>query len=137
MEKTMATSTTSRLTTPPIVTTNTLADIDKWLDEGDYVVVHEGTKFGRFFHKCMGDIKTPEQDAESLNACRVIYIDVTAMPGLLDDGEWNLYITESTYKNVSGGYINKGFRECTCSLKGRISNMGSLPPHAFRYGIPR
>src|SRR3990170_2400071 len=95
--------TTSRLTTSPVTTTNQLRDIVGWLKEGDCVFVHNNFKGGRFFHPgCVVGVKP---DRSQFNHCRVIYVDVRKMPGLLADGEWNWYINDA------------GIPECQCGLR--------------------
>jgi len=116
---------TSSLDSSPTTTSNNLADIIGWLKEGDYVVVYNtSTKTGRFFHKCLADTKTSEELAKSLDNCRVTYVNVASLPGLLDDGEWNWYIKQA------------GFDECTCSLKDRVSTFTNIPhQHMLKLGF--
>ena len=97
-----------RLTTPPKVTRNNLKDIIDYLNDGDYVVIHDDVKYGRYFHQ-----KCPTTDDDFINNNRVIYVNVNKMPGLLDEGEWEWYI-----KSV-------GHCECTCNLKTTLSDSSS------------
>lgn len=46
---------------------------------------------------------------------RFIYLNVSKIPRLLDDGEWDWYIK------------NAGFDECTCSLKITSSDPDNIP----------
>jgi hypothetical protein len=99
----------------PLVTTrNNLSDIIKWLKMGAYVVVH--SRNGRFFHKCNKRNLTTEEIKQYIDTHRFIYIDVSKMPGLLDDGEWNWYITHA------------GFDECKCYIK-EIALDRNIVPH--------
>lgn len=84
---------------------NNLMDIIGWLKLGAYVVIH--SEFARFFHICDGKTMTETEIKEYINSHRFIYVNVSSLPGLLDDGEWNWYINEYA-KPVS---------ECKCSLK--------------------
>ena len=100
----------NRLGQPLVVTSNNLADIINWLKNDAYVVIYARDIGGRFFHKCSQNVNTEQQVKDYLNAHKIIYINVSKMPGLLDDGEWNYYTKEA------------GFDECTCSLKKRTSD---------------
>ena len=103
----------------PVCTTNNLKDVIDWLARGDYVVVHNGALHGRYFHaKCQGRLTKLAERDEFIDKCRVIYVDVARMPGLLDDGEWECYIK------------NAGNSECTCELKERLADPNGLP-HAY------
>jgi hypothetical protein len=105
------------INSPPKTTRNNLADIIDWLGEGDYVVVHDGYRYARYFHsKCD---ETNGAVDQLLDNCRVIYVDVASLPGLLDDGEWDWYIK------------NAGHKECKCQLQQRCSNPNNLP-HSYR-----
>lgn len=77
-----------KLTEPLEFTQNNLSDVIKWLQDGHYVVIH--AENGRFFHKCNNNI-TDKEVEEYINSHRIIYVNVTKLPGLLDDGEWNFY----------------------------------------------
>lgn len=101
------------LNEPLVITRNNLADIINWLESGAYVVVH--SKNGRFFHKCTKNTLTADEIKHYLDTHRFIYVNVSKMPGLLDDGEWNWYITET------------GFDECKCSLKDTASMPRDIP----------
>lgn len=63
-------------------TTNNLADILKWLKNGDCVCVYT-TYYGRCFYS--------EKEVEKIKG-RMVYVDVNSHPGLLDNGEWESYI---------------------------------------------
>ena len=67
----------------PQTTTNSLRDIIWWLKKGDMVILH--TIHGRrlVYH------------INSLPFNRKIYVDVSAFPSLLNEGEWPYYIVES------------------------------------------
>lgn len=86
---------------------NDLSSVISWINNGDYVVLHSPVHgCSRFFHS------NCENSANSriLETNRVIYIDVTKIPGLCDDGEWEYYI-----KSSSTGV------DCTCNLKNIVS----------------
>src|SRR5258708_5020684 len=107
-----------RLTSSPVPTANQLKDIIDWLKEGDCVFIHNNFLGGRFFHpNCVCDVKP---DKSIFNSCRVIYINVKKMPGLLDDGEWNWYIN------------NSGFHECQCGLRELAGDI-SIPSYAYKF----
>jgi hypothetical protein len=99
----------------PIVTSDCLRDMYGWLENGDYVVLHNDYTCARYFHKCIADMKSEKEVTQFLGHCKVIYIDVARNPGLLNDGEWEHYIKKA------------GYPECTCSLKGRVSSISDLP----------
>ncbi len=104
----------SELHKTPATTENNLGDIIRWLKKGDYVVIYDVFS-GRFFHKCEKKDLNAEQIDKSLKNCRVTYVNVNRMPGLLDDGEWNWYIKEA------------GMDQCTCNLKDRLSDPNGIP----------
>lgn len=91
--------------TSPTVSNNNLGDIIEYLNNGDYVIIHDGIRNGRYFHH-----KCPNENTEYIENNRVIYINVSKMPSLLDNGEWEWYI-----KSV-------GHSECTCNLKTLLSD---------------
>lgn len=93
------------------VTKNNLADIIGWLKKGHYVVIYDS--FGRFFHKCSKTAMTKEESDLYMDSHRFIYVNVSKIPGLLDDGEWNWYIKDA------------GFDECTCSIKNICSTISN------------
>jgi len=99
---------------PLVTTSNNLADIIGWLKRGAYIVIH--SKNGRFFHKCNKNTLKDNEIKAYVDNHRFVYINVSKMPGLLDDGEWNWYIKDA------------GFDECKCSLK-NISSIPSDIPH--------
>lgn len=86
-----------------IYTSNSLSDIIGWLGRDAYVVIHSHD--GRYFHKCDGKEMTDEEVNNYINTHRFIYVNVSRMPELLDDGEWEWYIQ------------NAGFDECKCKIK--------------------
>jgi hypothetical protein len=131
-------TTTSRLNSLPMaanLTTNPLIEVYAWLDDGDYVVLHAGykNKTARCFHKCLADIKTPKQVNEFLQDYKIIYYDVACEPILLHDGHWERSIKAAGYTTQDGNFINAGFRECTCSLKDRVSCKDDAPPKGLPY----
>jgi len=101
----------------PTISTNNLKDIIDWLNFGDYVVIHDNWKYGRFFHtKCSADdCMSDEAIKQFLENCRIIYINVSSHSSLLDDGEWEYYIKSANHQ------------ECTCKLKKRIVDPNELP----------
>lgn len=140
MESIMAVS--SKLDAKVVFTGDHLKDVISWLKDDTYVVLH--AKMGhwccrdawtawdplvhlansRFYHDCSGkkDL-SPEQIAEFLNTHRIVYLDVSTIRKVLEDGEWNMEI--ETVK----------FVECTCSLKDRISKPDDRMPHTQLYRI--
>jgi hypothetical protein len=101
------------------VTNNNLLDIINWLKLGAYVIIH--TNYARFFHKC-SNLSESEVD-DYIKQHRFIYVNVSKLPGLLDDGEWNWYIT------------NAGFDECKCSIKDKVSNFNLKLPHCTKLSL--
>ena len=79
---------------PPIPTANSLKDIIDWLREGDKVIIHS-SNYGKTYHNCVKFKNVTN---------RVIYIDVSSMPSLIDEGEWPWYIE------------NDGHTLCDCLL---------------------
>ena len=75
----------------PVPTSNSLKDIIDWLKLGDVVIIHVGD-CGHIYH------------IDGLQFNRKIFVDVSAMPSLLDEGEWpdfiNMY-TKATELNDS------------------------------------
>lgn len=115
--------TATSLNTAPPLTSNNLVDIITWLSAGDYVVVHNQYKVARYFHsKCEGQVCSDEEIQRQLEHCRVLYLDVASLPGLIDDGEWEYYIKEA------------GHKECTCLLKTRCADANHLP-HSFHFSL--
>lgn len=88
----------------PEVTSNGLLDVITWLKLGDYVVIHNDFKYGRYFHS-----KCPNNSDNFIDNHRIIYVNVHHMPGLLDDYEWEWYIKDA------------GYDECICELKSMMS----------------
>ena len=76
-----------------VCTTNNLLDIVTWLKKGYMICIYNKQKSIIYYSKENIDIITDE---------KIIYIDVSKNPGLLDDDEWPYYIErEGTlrYKN--------------------------------------
>ncbi len=113
------TTTPSRLDSAQKITSKSLLDIIGWLKEGDYVVIHNAFTVGRYFHKCMGDAQDEGKIATILENTRVDYVNVSTLPNLLDEGEWECHFKQ------------EGFNECTCSLKGRVSSYSDIPHAHF------
>ena len=104
---------TDDLKCPLTITTNNLLDVINWLKKGYYVIIH--TTNGRFYHKCLeNDLGEDKYVTEYINTHRFIYVDISKMPGLNDDGEWEYYIK------------NEGFNECTCSIKNAASDPSNM-----------
>lgn len=97
---------------PLVMTRNNLTDVIDWLKRDAYVIIHSNR--GRFFHKCSGDM-TAEQAQEYIQTHRFIYLDVSKLPGLLDDGEWNWDIN------------NEGIDECHCRLENIADDTSNIP----------
>ncbi len=114
-QETTMTTTTSRLDSTPQLTNNYLMDIVGWLTEGDYVVLHDAFKTGRFFHKCLGNTLYEQEIEKILENTRVDYVNVSSFPELLCEGESEFFIKKA------------GFNECTCNLKDRVSNPKGIP----------
>jgi hypothetical protein len=80
-------------------TTNSLFDIIQYLKDGNMVCLH--TRNDRvYFHF-----------PESINE-KLIYIDVSSMPSLMDNGEWPWYIKNAgfiEYESILNLPINKTF----------------------------
>jgi hypothetical protein len=107
------------LDTRPESTDNDLIDIHNWLKLGDYVILHANMRTGRAFHACCsGQVLTDDQVKTFLENTRVIYVDVSDWPGLLNDGEWEWCLKQ------------EGHHECTCELKNRVTRKKDLP-HKF------
>ena len=106
----------SHLESKPETTSNNLADIIDWLKAGDYVFIHNNYLGGRFFHK--NCTRKFEKQADDFADHRVIFVNVKSMPGLLDKGEWDYYIT------------HEGFDDCSCFLRESASDP-NYPPHAY------
>jgi hypothetical protein len=98
---------------PLVMTSNNLVDIITWLKRGAYVIIYTDS-WGRFFHNCDGHI-TPEQAQAYIQTHRFIYVNVSSLPGLLDDGEWNWYI------------INAGISECHCQINNIADDPSNIP----------
>ena len=109
------------LTDKLVITSNNLQDVINWLELGAYVVVH--TNSARFFHKCTKKILSDDEIKEYINTHRIIYVNVSKLPGLLDDGEWNWYIK------------NAGFDECECCIKKRASDMSLTFPYSTKLSL--
>lgn len=103
---------TSKLT----MTSNNLLDIINWLKLGAYVIIHNDNN-SRFFHECTKENISEDEADKYINNHRFIYVNVSKLPGLLDDGEWNWYIQDA------------GFDECKCSIKNKVSHTNLILPH--------
>lgn len=66
-----------------VCTTNNLQDIVGWLKKGYMICIYADKKSIIYYLKETIDIITDE---------KIIYIDVSKNPGLLDDDEWPYYI---------------------------------------------
>ena len=75
----------------PKTTTNQLADIICWLEEGDIVVIKNDYGKNYIFHNGCSDGK-------NLTDHRIVMINCVSLPSLLNEGEWELYIRESGNK---------------------------------------
>lgn len=73
----------------PETSSNQLTDVINWIKEGKTIVIITND-YGkcRFFHN-----EEDEKSIYELEKFRVIVIHCKTFPGLLDDGEWNYYIT--------------------------------------------
>ena len=78
----------SERTSCPKTTTNNLKDIIDWLKLGDAVCIHTTTDKAFYSVKqaCDTDFKN----------IRILCVDVSFMPSLLNDGEWPWYIDQAT-----------------------------------------
>ena len=96
-------------------------DIVGWLHQGDYVVLHTSftSFFARYFHACDRSIKSSQQIFDFFSDNRVIYVDVSTHPDILEEGGWNK------------GLFYQGFNECTCSLRSRVSFINNIPQVYF------
>ena len=80
-------------------TTNSLFDIIQYLKDGNMVCLHTSNEH-KYFHY-----------PESINE-KLIYIDVSSMPSLMDEGEWPWYIKNEgfvKYESILNLPINKTF----------------------------
>lgn len=73
----------------PKTTGNSLKDIVGWLATGDMVILHTGTGEKKIYHN------------NDLPYNRKIYVDVSSMPDLMDEGEWPFYIKQSNVTELS------------------------------------
>lgn len=117
-------SSSSRLDAPLDKTNDHIADIIRWIKrDGAYVVAHAvAEEFGhvaRFFHHCSGRIENEEQVDAFLKKHRVIYIDFSLFPEILEEDELN------------GEMRDAGYPECSCKLKKRLSDLSlsAAPPY--------
>ncbi|CAH6419809.1 Hypothetical protein HVR_LOCUS890 [uncultured virus] len=99
------------------ITKNNLVDIINWLKRDAYVIIH--AKNGRFFHKCSKKQLSEEERKTYINTNRFIYVDVSKMTGLLDDGEWEWFIKDSGK--------SMGIDECKCGLEYICDNPNVIP----------
>ena len=96
------------------LTGDNLTNIIKWLKEDNYVVVHNDN--GRFFHNnCPKKTQDSNQFDAFIKNHRIIYVNVSHCPGLLDDGEWNYEINRA------------GIPECKCGLEFQTGNPNKIP----------
>jgi hypothetical protein len=80
------------------VTTNTLGDIIKFLQNGYFVCIHDDKIYNYYYSKEAISIKDEIKDK------KLIYIDVSKNVGLLDKDEWPWYIIKYgfvEYKSIS------------------------------------
>jgi hypothetical protein len=112
------------------LTGNPLLQVFDWLNKDHYVVLYAkyDNKTARCFHKCLGDIKTPEQVDEFLACNKVVYYDVACDSKVLNDGQWERRIKDQGYLTEEGGFSVQNFKECTCSLKERMSFINNAIP---------
>jgi hypothetical protein len=110
----------SKLDAPLVTTRNALTDVIGWLADGAYVVIHAAG--ARFFHKCEAGVRSDAEVRAFLENHRVIYVDASSMPELLENGAWNWLIKDA------------GYDECACSLKGRVSDPRGIL-HAARVAL--
>lgn len=101
------------LTQELILTTNNLNDVISWLKLGAYVTIYVN-RYARSFHTCNKNLSEEEAE-EYVKTHRFIYINVSKLPGLLDDGEWNYYIKQA------------GFDECDCAIKHKAAKTATIP----------
>jgi hypothetical protein len=83
------------LDTVPIQSNNNLNDVISWVQLGDLVYLKNKDGWGRPFHNVASEVSTEEEIITILTNNRVIVIDVSDFPNLLDDGEWNSRINQS------------------------------------------
>ena len=81
-------------------TSNNLADIVRWLKNGYIVVIHTTAVQTRVF--------LPDNLTETT---RIIFVNVSTMASLLDDGEWNYYISESNFREITNGDLKREIME--------------------------
>lgn len=79
----------SPLDHPLAMSGDALFDVLVWLQEGNYVVLHDGMAFGRSFHRDAQDNYSVDECQRLLRHTRVIYVNLgPRMPRVLDVGEW-------------------------------------------------
>ena len=89
----MNTNQSSNIFQEPETSENPLVNIIKWVADGDIVVIHN--KYGQF-----RIFSTADNDMD-LNNHRIEVVLCDIVSGLLDDGEWNWYIVNSSdSKNI-------------------------------------
>lgn len=98
-------------------TKDQLGDVLGWAKRGAYIVLYStrSNNYGRFFHKCTKKQLNKDETKEYMDTHRFIYVDVSRMPALLDDGEWEYYI-----KCV-------GVDECSCNIKYTCDSANNVP----------
>jgi hypothetical protein len=95
-------------------TSNNLADILRWLSNGHVVILHTGKINKKSFFLELGHVVGKRRvflphllDDHS----KMIFVNVSYMPSLLDDGEWEWYIVHANRKNIHSNNNETGFRE--------------------------
>jgi hypothetical protein len=81
------------------ITTNSLFDIIQYLKDGNMVCLHTSNEH-KYFHY-----------PKSINE-KLIYIDISSMPSLMDEEEWTWYIKNYgfvEYESILNLPINKTF----------------------------
>ena len=113
---------TSKLDAPLSSSGNgALGDVIKWIKDDNYLVINamlKDKRIGVFFHtNCTGSGLNQDEMNVFLQNHKVVSMDVSCTPHLLDIGEWPSYIEE------------EGIKQCTCSLQGRVSTLDKEIPH--------
>lgn len=93
-DQTDQTNQTEEFFESPKTTTNSFADVNCWIKNGDIVVLK--SRFNQFiFHDC-------EKSNENELKARYIIFDLNGFPSLLDKGEWPDFLKDA------------GRHECVC-----------------------
>jgi hypothetical protein len=83
--------------TEPTTTSNNLADVIRWVKDGDCVTLYAINRGSQVYHQC--NVRTsPEQT-------RFIYLNLSRHSSLMEDDEWPYYIK------------NNNCQQCSCSFK--------------------